>query len=331
VSKVSKVNKVFRRLAACALTLALGAGTHSALAEEYPSRPVSVVVTFPAGGVVDVIARAVMNEAGPKLGQPVVIVNKPGGDNLIGINAVLQAPADGYTLLTAGPFIETTPLLRKNPGFKTSDFMPVAMFGSAPNVIVTSPMVPVKTLKEFVAYARARPGKLNMATSFRSGTSYQTLMAVLQATGIDLQPVTFKGAAEMIPSLASGDVQLGSLPATVAAPAIRSGKLKALAVTSEQRFPSLPEVPTATEAGLPRGSLPLAWYGLVAKAGTPAAIVARWNREINAALKTPELVQQLAGFGMIAAPESLAEFRQRIGRDQARWAALFKARNIQPE
>lgn len=322
----------FRRqifVGALALGFAMGAAT--ALAQDYPTRPISLVVTFPAGGVVDVVARIVADEVGKGLAQPIVIQNKPGGDNHIGINAVLQAPADGYTLLTVAQFVVTTPMLRKDPFFKTSDFTPVALLGAAPNVIVTSPTVPAKTLKDFIAYARTRHGALNVATSFRSGSSYQTSLSFLNATGLEMREVPFKGAAEMIPSLASGDAHLAALPVLVAAPAIKAGKLTALAVASETRVPSLPDVPTGAEAGLPRGSLPTAWYALVAKAGTPDSAIQVWNREVNRALKSPRVVQSLADMGVMATPAPVAELRKRLSEEQLRWSALFKARNLQPE
>ena len=312
-------------------SLLLAAVTLSASAQDYPTRPVTVIMPFVAGGVVDVATRAVLDEIGTHWPQPIIVENKLGAEGLIGTQVAKRANADGYTLLAAAQYIITTPMLRSNAGYALSEFKPVALIGSGPNVIVTSPTLPVRTLREFVDYARARPGKLNAATGSRGGSAHLGAEVFMHTTGIQMQTVPFKSAAEMIPSLISGQLAFALLPASVAAPVVNAGRVKALAVGAPVRVSLLPEVPTVVEAGLPADSVVFPWYGLMARAGTPASIVARWNVEINAALRSPKVIERLKNMGIVPTIQSVEGFDRMLRDEQARWIKLFKERNIRHE
>jgi tripartite-type tricarboxylate transporter receptor subunit TctC len=311
--------------------LLFAAAACAAGAQEYPTRPVTVVMPFVAGGVVDVATRVVLEDVATRWPQPIIIDNKPGAEGLIGTQLAKRASADGYTLLGAAQYIVTSPLLRTNPGYALSDFTPVAIIGGGPNVIVTSPSLPVKTLKEFVDYARARPGQLNAATGSRGGSVHLGTETFMQATGIQMQTVPFKGAPDMIPSLVSGQLAFALLPASVAVPVIKAGKVKPLAVAAPVRVALLPEVPTVVEAGFPADSVVFPWYGIMARAGTPAAVVARWNAEINTALHSPKVIERLKGMGVVATAHTIGEFDEMLKQEQARWTKLFRERDIRPE
>jgi tripartite-type tricarboxylate transporter receptor subunit TctC len=191
--------------------------------------------------------------------------------------------------------------------------------------------LPVKTLKEFVEYARARPGHLNAGTGSRGGSVHLGTETFMSTTGVRMQQVPYKGAPEMIPSLISGQLHFALMPAAVAAPVVKAGKVTALAVGAQVRIAMLPDVPSIIEAGLPAESVVFPWYAIVARAGTPAPIVARWNAEINAALRSPKVLERLKGIGVVPTSLSVASFEEMLKDEHARWAKLFKERNIRPE
>lgn len=312
-----------------AFLLALGMGF--AHAQDYPQRPIAVIVAYPAGGMVDSVTRVVLEPVAKSLSQPVLVENRPGAEGTIGALAVKRAAADGYTLLSAGSFVETSPLLKLNPAFQSSDFTPVGIIGQGANVIVTSPKLPVTTLKEFIAYARARPAQLNAATGSKGGSVYLGTELFMHSTGVQMNPVPFRGANEMIPSLASGELHLAFLPASIATAMIKLGKVKALAVVAPVRLVNLPEVPTVLEAGLPASGMVAPWYGLVARTGTPEPVVARWNAEIGAALRSPAVREKLQQLGVTPMSLSVAEYGRMLAAERLQWATLFKERGIKPD
>ncbi|GAA4353774.1 tripartite tricarboxylate transporter substrate binding protein [Variovorax defluvii] len=263
--------------------------------------------------------------------QPILVDNKPGAEGLLGTQVAKRASADGYTLLGTAQYLVTTPMLRTNPGFALSDFTPVAVIGGGPNVIVVSPTLPVKTLKEFIEYARARPGQLNAGTGSRGGSVHLGTETFMHTTGVKMQTVPYKGSPEMIPSLINGQLHFALMPAAVAAPVVKSGKVTALAVGAPVRVALLPDVPSIVEAGSPAETVAFPWYAIVARAGTPAPIVARWNADINAALRSPKVLERLKGIGVVPTSMSVAGFEEMLKDEQARWAKLFRERNIRPE
>src|ERR1043165_5395494 len=272
--------------------------TASAYAQSYPAKPLHLIVPFPPGGGNDTVARAIAQQIGPDLGQPVVIDNKPGAGGAVGAELAEKAPPDGYTLFLAGvgSHVVNPNVHAKLAYDPVRDFAPVTLIASAPSVLVVNPSLQATTVAEFTALAKANPGKLNYASN-GNGSSAQ-LAAVLYESmaGVRMMHVPYKGVAAALVDVMSGEVQLmfGTLVAII--PHIRAGRLRALAVTGRQRSPLLPDVPTLAQSGLP-GYEAGSWYGILAPAGTPGAIVARLNAEINNAIHQPEARGRLAAQG----------------------------------
>ncbi len=251
-----------------------------------------LIVPYPAGGVVDLVARAVTDKIGATWGQPFIVEDKPGANGNIGAEQVKNAPADGYTLLMGAPFLVLNPLLDPQSRFIVKDFAGVGLAASPPNLLVVPATLPVKTLREFVDYARTRPGQIN-AVNPGTGTSNHLCTEVfMAATGIEMTLVGYKGQPQALADLFSGQLQFMCLTAGLAVPHIKSGKLRALAINTDKHLKALPEVPTMAEAGYP-GTAVLPWYGFVARAGTPRPIIERLNAEINIALKSPDVIARL--------------------------------------
>ena len=329
-----KINETHRRniplagLRVLALALVAVSWTQAAIAADYPARPVNIIVPYAAGGVVDVITRSVTDKVSANWKQPIVILDRPGGNAYIGAAAMLNAPSDGYTLMAAAPYVIVAPIIDPIAKFKYTDFVPAALIGGPPNIFVVPESVPVKTLKEFVDYAKARPGQLNtsmlgLGTSHHLGTE-----AFLQATGLDIVSVPYKGSPQMIPDLVSGRLSFVLAPLSAALPAIQSGRLKPLAINAKVRIPSLPDVPTLKEAGFSDDVVVMPWYGLVAPVGTPTEIVERINVEVNKALADPAVRARLEGFGTVITPASRSEFEKLMADENVRWTKLVKQRGI---
>ena len=254
----------------------------------YPTKPIRIVVPFPAGGTTDILARAVAQRLTETLGQPVVVDNRPGAGGNIGAELVAKAAPDGYTLLmgTVGTHAINASLYAKMPYDHVRDFAPVILVAGVPNVLVINPALPVNSVQELIAYGKANPGKLNFASS-GNGTSIHLSAELFKTmTGVQMAHVPYKGSAPALVDLMGGQVQLmfDNLPSAL--PQIKAGKLKALAVTSAQRSSALPDVPTVIESGLP-GFEASSWFGLLAPAGTPKDIIAKLNGEVAKWLATP--------------------------------------------
>ena len=277
---------VRRGLVATIVALAFGAGmAPAALAQSYPARTIKVVVPFTPGSPNDVMARLLTQDLQTRLGQPVVIENKPGGATTIGTKAVALAEPDGYTLLFVSSALVIEPALHSRIGYDPiKDFAPVAYVAANSWLLTVGAQVPVNTVKEFVAHAKANPGKLSFG--FAQGNASQLVGERFnRMNGLDITSVPYKGGALAVPDVLGGRIQMYMpTPATVL-PLIRQGKLKALAITSATRSPELPDVPTMKEAGYPELTLAF-WAGMWAPAGTPAAIVSRLNAAINESLET---------------------------------------------
>lgn len=317
-----------RLLAAAATALALCA---PAAAQNYPTRPVTIVVPYSVGGTTDIVARLVAQQLGSGLGQPLVVDNRVGGGGQIGWSAVARSAPDGHTLLTTEMSFTIAPgLLPRLPFDARKDFAHVITAASAPHVLVIHPGVPARTVQEFVALAKARPGTLNYGSG-GNGTSTHLGGELFKSTaGVDLMHVPYKGAGQVLTDLMAGQVQalVTSLP--TALPHIRSGKLRALVVTSNTRSPQLPDVPSAKEANLP-GFVMDFWVGFAAPAGTPAPVVDKLNRAIAGALTSPDGQRRLAEQGLTPVANTPAQAGQLAASEMQRWAAIIRSAGIQAE
>lgn len=319
--------KLIRVLAACLMV----AASPFATGQDYPSKPVKVIVPYAAGGVVDVVTRAVTEKLAAIWSQPVVVEPRPGANGYIGAEAVKNAPADGYTLLMAAQFVVVSPIIDPVARFRHTDFTPVAVIGAPPNVFVVPASLPVNSLKDFVAYAKARPGKLNTAQMGIGGSNHLGMETFMQMQGLDIVNIAYKGAPPMIPDLVSGQLHIVLAPLSVALPSIQAGKLKALAINSPSRVAALPDVPTMVEAGFTQDSVVMPWFGFMAPKGIPPAIVERINTAVNAALADSAVQQRLKALNAVLMPMSPGDFNKLLGNEHVRWTKLVKERNIKAE
>jgi tripartite-type tricarboxylate transporter receptor subunit TctC len=317
------------RLAAAAL-LVCAAGLASA--QNYPTRPIQFIVPFPPGGGNDTVARAIAQQASPALGQPIVVDNRPGAGGIIGADAAAKAAPDGYTIFLGGVATHAVnphlhPKLSYDP---IKDFAPITLVASAPSVLVVHPSVPAQTIKEFAAYARANPGKLNYASNGNGSSSHMAAVLYETNAGVKMTHVPYKGVGPALTDLMSGRIELMFNSIVAILPHIQAGKLRALAVTSKKRSSLLPDVPTIAESGWPEyeaGS----WYGILAPAGTPPAIVSRLHTEIVKALKHPEVEKRLAGEGADVIGSTPQEFAAHIKSELARMGQAIKAAGVKLE
>ncbi len=310
-------------------TAAVVQPAHAQDAAHFPSKPVRIIVPYAPGGFTDIVARLVAQQLTPKLGQPVVVENKPGASTILGAEMVAKSPPDGHTLLMAvTTTLSTNPYMFRKLPYKTSDFVPVALAGLTPFILVAHPSVPANTVPELVALAKAKPGTLNMAT-LGVGASTQLVSEMLRsAAGVDIKDVPYKGSGPASTDLLAGHVQLYFDAIPTSMPRIRSGNLKGIAVTADKRSAAAPSIPTFAEAGLPQ-MVAYSWYGLVAPAGTPPAVVQRLNRLTNEVLQMPEVRSKLDENGGSAPQISAQEFGALIESHSKVWEKIIKPLNIQ--
>jgi tripartite-type tricarboxylate transporter receptor subunit TctC len=310
--------------------VALGLACSAARAQDYPTKPVRWVVAYPPGGTTDILARLVGQYLSERLGQQFVIDNRPGAGNNIGTEAVANAPPDGYTLLLVNPANGINATLYKRLPFNfLRDIAPVAGITRVPNVMEVNPRFPAKTVAEFIAYAKANPGKINMASS-GNGTSVHLSGELFMAmTGVKMTHVPYRGAGPALTDLIAGtvDVMFDNLPSSIEF--IRSGKLRALAVTTEARNPALPDVPVVADT-VP-GYEASAWFGIGAPKGTPASIVEKINKSVNDALADPKMKLRLADLGGIPMAGTPADFGKVMASETAKWekAVRFSGASIE--
>jgi tripartite-type tricarboxylate transporter receptor subunit TctC len=315
---------------ATAIAASAAALPRAAAADSYPSRPLRWIVPFPAGGSTDLIARLLGEWLAARLGQPVIIENKPGGGTNIAVQAVVNAPADGYTLLFAVATNVINPSLYKSLPFDFQrDIAPVAGLAELPLVFDVTPALPANTVPEFIAYAKANPGKINFASFGARTISHLAIELFKISAGIDVVHVPYQGGAPMLTDLLSGRIQAGvdALPNSL--PHIKSGGVRALAVLSAKRTPALPDVPTMGETIAGFEVTP--WTALGVPSGTPNEIVERLNREINSGLADPGIRARMAEVGGVPLIYSPAELRALIVRDAAKWARVVEQAGIKPE
>src|SRR5262245_54769128 len=323
---------ISRRRLLGAIASAVGLlATREAPAQTYPNRPIRMIVPFPPGGPIDVMARLVADRMAAPLGQHIVIENRPGAGAAIGSKAAAGAEPDGYTLLFGSSgSLAVTPALYKNAGYDpVTSFAPVAAVSSGALVHAVTPSLPVKTVQELVAYAKANPGTLNYGSGLGTPPHVAWGLFKLQ-TGTDILYVPYQGAAPAITDLLAGRMHMIIDAPGVLLAHIRDGKLKALAVTSPGRSADLPEIPTMGGGGYP-ASLMTSWTAVVAPAGTPAAMVARLNAAINEGLRSPEMKARLAQFQVEPQPGSAQDFAAFIAAEAKKWAAVIQAAGIKVE
>ena len=307
-------------IAVLALSMALGAG--AAAAQSYPAKPVRLVVGFVAGGPTDALARLYALHLAAALGQQVVVENRGGADGLIAAEAVARAAPDGYTLFFPSSGHAINASLYKTVPYKTvEDFEPVALVGESPNLIAVTPSLPVRDMREFVALAKAKPGALNYGAT--SSPTHLATELFASMAGIQLTRIPFKGAAPAMTAVMAGDVQLVLSGIGTMLPQVKAGRLKGLAVTSAARSPMAPDIPTVAEAGVP-GYVATTWYGVLAPAGTPRAIVDRLNKDTRAVLEDPATKTGLAAQGVSAVPMTPEQFGSFLRAEVAKWAKVVQ-------
>jgi tripartite-type tricarboxylate transporter receptor subunit TctC len=320
--------KLLRWVLAFVLAFAAGA----VVAQAWPARPVRFIVPWPVGGLNDLIARVYNDQVSKTLGQTVVNDFKPGAGGRIGVSEIARAAPDGYTIGMGnlGP-LTIYPHLYKNMAYDVKkDIVPIAMFAASPQVLVTTNGLPVTNVKDLIALARAQPGKLNYA-SVGIGTLQQlAFQLILNKTPADIVHVPYKGTSESLPNLIGGQVQamIDTLPVLLAQ--IKAGKIRALAVTTPQRVPQLPDVPTLAESGYPEIDA-MSWYAVIVPTGTPKPIIDRLYQEYTAAAQTPEVQKFLSDQGLVYLPNTQSQFAARIEAESARWGQIIREQNIKVE
>lgn len=322
MGRVIKAGRVLLALAACLLTA-------PTWGQAYPNKPLKMILPFPAGGPTDIVARAMGQGLAEALGHNVVIDNRPGGGGLIGATLAAKAPGDGYTLLLGGiTTFGVAPSVHKNLAFDpVKDFLPVTMATRQPILLMMHPSLPVKSVREFIALAKARPGEINYASSGPGGSGHMAGELFRLVTGVNLVHIPYKGAPPALNELIAGQVQVMFGTILASAPHIRSGRVRAIAITGPQRSTALPEVMTFSEAGLPTYDAS-SWNGVLVPAGTPRAIVDRLNAEIVRILKSPNVLERLAQDGALPAPTTPEEFAAFMKAEIAKWAKVVQAANI---
>jgi tripartite-type tricarboxylate transporter receptor subunit TctC len=297
----------------------------SAAAQGYPAKSIRFIVPFPPGGGNDTIARLIGQKLTAATGQQVLVDNRPGAGGAIGAEAAAKSPADGYTMFLAGVATHgiNPNLRRKIPYDPLRDFDAVSLIASAPLLVVVHPSLPIKSVKQLVALAKARPGQINYASNGAGGSSHLAVELFNMMSGTKMTHIPYKGLAPALTDLLSGEVQVMFSSAVAMLPQVKAGKLRAIAMTGARRSPAIPDIPTVAEAGVP-GYETGSWYGIVVPAGTPKAAIDRLSREIIAIVRAPEITSRLNDEAVIPVGSTPAEFSAHIRNELARWAKTIK-------
>jgi tripartite-type tricarboxylate transporter receptor subunit TctC len=320
-----------RAVALAALAVCLLTGMPAQAQDQYPSRPIKLLVPFPAGGPVDVMGRLVAQHLSTALGQQVIIENRPGAGATLGGKAAATAEPDGYTLMVGSAATYAIgPTLYPNAGYDpTTAFAPIAFVSSVPYVMITRPQAAQRTLPELIAYAKANPGKLNFGIP--NGAPPHMLAAWFRSTtATDIVIVPYRGASSVLTDMIGGQVDLGFETTSVTFEHVREGKVHALGVATAARLPELPAVPTMIEGGVP-DFIASSWTGIVAPAGTPRPLIMRLNAEINAGIRSPMMRERFKQLGAIANPGTPQDFAAFIAKERPKWVNMVKLSGVQPE
>lgn len=333
VSKQPKTGAVVRAMSACVVVFAAGAAAQTVApptAGAYPNRPIRMVIAFPPGGSNDLIARFIGVRLTAKFGQQIVYDYRGGAAGVIGTDIVARAAPDGYTLLFASTSHTMNEVIRKVPYDTLGSFAPVAMFGRGPNMLLANPSLPAKTVPELIALAKASPGKINYASTGVAGMHHFGGELFKRTAGIDLGHVAYKGGGASSFAVLAGEVPLMFSTMPLGLPHVRAEKLRALGVGGTTRSPLLPAVPTLSEGGA-RGYEFTVWWGLIAPAQTPAAVVTRLNAEINAILRDTDAAKQLATEGAEVTVWTPAQFGTMLAENMSKWKTVAREANIRAE
>ena len=316
--------------AVIAIVCALG-GIGAAPAQNYPNKPVRLILPFPPGGPSDILGRALSQKVTEQVGQQMITDNRPGAGGNLGLELTAKAPPDGYTLVLSSPLISISPSLYSKLNYDPQkDLAPVSLVAQIQNVLLVHPSVPAKTLKELIAVAKKQPGKLNYGSGGVGTTTHLAPELMQSLTGTKLVHVPFKGSGLALIGLISGQVDVLIMAVPAAQGQVDSGKARALAIFSDKRATPMPNVPTAKEAGVD-GLVVDIWYGVLAPHGTPAPVITRLNTEINKALASPDLKEKLLSVGVQPLGTSPEQFGTFIRSEATRYAKIIKAAGIKPE
>ncbi|MES2187082.1 MAG: tripartite tricarboxylate transporter substrate binding protein [Pseudomonadota bacterium] len=329
MNRMLSTRRTALRAGLSAAALAATAPALRAQPQPWPSKPIQVIVPFPPGGIIDNVTRALLPKLDAALGQPLIVDNRAGAGGSIGTAVVAKAKPDGYTLLMAFDTHAVNPLLYKLPFDSDKDLAPVVLVGTAPLVLVAPPDLPVNSVKELVALAKSKPGALNYAST-GAGSSNQLAAELFKMTaGVDMAHVPYKGGAPAITDVLGGRVEVMFVSAPSVLAHIKAGKMKALAVTTHERIPQLPDVPTVAESY--PGYEAQSWVGMLAPGQTPPDIIQRLNREVHAAVQTPELKALFQAQALRPASGTPQDFGRFIHGEAERWGAVIRKANIKVE
>lgn len=311
--------------------LAFGLLFGVARADSYPSKAIRIIVPYTPGGFNDTLARTLGQKLNEKWGQPVVVDNRPGGGTTIGTGLAAKAPADGHTLLVVSFAFGVNPsLYAQLPYDSHRDFAPIVLAAGTPNILVVNPQLPVKSVQDLIALARSKPGKLNYATAGNGSSNHLSMEMFKSMTGVDIVHVPYKGSAPAVTDLIGGqvDVMFDNVPNVLQQ--VKAGKLRGLAVSSRERSPFTPDLPTVAEAGVPGFDVSV-WFGVVTPSGTPKAVVAQLNAEINRILKLPEVVELFHKQGVEPLGGTAEEFATYLRTQMSKWAKVVEATGARAE
>lgn len=315
----------------CLLAMSSFAQAQDAAAA-YPDRPVKMIVPFPPGGATDIVGREISDRLSRALGQPFVVENRSGASGNIGMEAAARAAPDGYTLVIGAPQTLTInpQLFKSNPFNPQKELDPIVVVATVPNVLIINPKLPISSVKELIAYAKERPGKINYGSSSIGGTPHLSSELFKSMTGTNIMHIPYRGSSPALTDLMGGqiDMMFDNFPASL--PNIKSGRVKALAVTTKHRSKAAPDIPTMEEAGVP-GFESQGWFSILAPAGTPPAILEKINAEVNKILATDTFKARLDNVGAEAKGGSIADFRDLLDTETKRWSEVIKFAGIKVE
>ncbi|HEX2826862.1 MAG TPA: tripartite tricarboxylate transporter substrate binding protein [Burkholderiales bacterium] len=298
----------------------------------YPSKPLRLIAPFPPGGTTDVLSRIVAQKLGDALGRQVVVENRPGAGGNLGHEVAAKAPADGYNLvMSSNAALVANPHLYKRLGFDPlNDFAPISVVAKAGQVLVVHPSVPARNVKELIALAKSRPGRMNFGSGGRGTPAHVAGEIFKSVTGVNIVHVPYKGGVLAVMDTVAGQIDMSFADMAPAVPQIKAGKLKALAVTSDARSPVLPDAPTMVEAGI-KGSSPQTWWAVLAPKGTPADVITRINGDLAKIVKLPDVVEKYASLGVAPAHSTPGEITEMIKAESPAMGRVLKAAGVEPE